>query len=589
MVRTSLVFIGLLLLVSFAYGATTNLGVDVVVVNSQEWTDVYSSILFAELVGAKSFFLTNSLQALELPQHLPRETGAGDPVRVLLLTSRDPVYAHYRTVLSDTGFDVEEMVVSTDMNTFLAEQLEGVTSYVVVNPSFPFDSVSVASYASLTDSYVLFADKTSVSRITPYLSLASSLLFYGSFDRDVKSVLSSYDAQVIDKGDKFLNNLEILNRYLAISPQKQLYATNGEFLREEFFIGEYPVLFIGRDIYPEMIERVFLDNDIRSVVVVGHQLSNPAAQIKKVLRDEHNHSMGVFLEIGTASGAQGNTVRELDYYQLPVIRPLLELQEIRYNAYTKQLEVALENVGDLPLYFRNTITVRAGSEVFALGDNESHFLDSGRVATITYDQEFPSSSLIADLTTAYGPFYLSLENVLVATAVNVLQVSIQDDSNLLLDRVTYDRINSAFKIYVTNLGTERTYAQATLTDVIVDGEEMTLTSGKIAALEPRQSQALIVRAKLSALDIEDNEEVDVRVDYGVRKQALIKSLHAVLVLELESGMIVYVGIAVVAGLVIFFAVLLLRKKEFTCERCNHRVHARKHPGMHHCGGSYRKK
>ena len=118
----------------------------------------------------------------------------------------------------------------------IAEELEDITDFIVIDDSYGYNAISVAPYAIASNSWVLFADRNNIREVERFLAGrdVDSLIIYGHVDRDVRIRLEDFNPEVINiDGDRFLNNIEIVKRYQEIKSAKQTVLTNGEFIEKE--------------------------------------------------------------------------------------------------------------------------------------------------------------------------------------------------------------------------------------------------------------------------------------------------------------------------------------------------------------------
>ncbi len=64
----------------------------------------------------------------------------------------------------------------------------------------------------MADYFVLFADDRNFNDIVDFLSegAVNDLIIYGQVDREVKDALAIYNPEIINLGDRFDNNIEIV-------------------------------------------------------------------------------------------------------------------------------------------------------------------------------------------------------------------------------------------------------------------------------------------------------------------------------------------------------------------------------------------
>jgi putative cell wall-binding protein len=80
-----------------------------VVINSGDWRDVYSSMMYANLCGMPASFITDAPHATALPNYLGK-----NPDIVLVESETSPFFANYEETLTNEGFVVSGTYMSPD-------------------------------------------------------------------------------------------------------------------------------------------------------------------------------------------------------------------------------------------------------------------------------------------------------------------------------------------------------------------------------------------------------------------------------------------------------------------------------------------
>ena len=186
--------------------------------------------------------------------------------------------ALYRVIKGLTPIDFKD----EQNNMYYAEQLSS-NNYVLVNTVDYYDAVSVAPYAALTKSYVLFADSKSIDGILDFLNKQDvrKLTLYGDFESEVRNKLDKFDPIVINKGGKFENNIEIVKEFKKIDDKKQALLTNGEFIEAEIMSGSQPVIFIGQDNVLQITREYITNSNIEAGILVGNELVGTATVVRR--------------------------------------------------------------------------------------------------------------------------------------------------------------------------------------------------------------------------------------------------------------------------------------------------------------------
>ena len=495
---------------------------DVVLSNSQDWRDVYSVMLYASLTGAEGRFITSTRHGSIILYSIPKDS------KVLIISSRkEPYVVGYKAVFEGNGYeDVEEITVR-NANLELAERLSNIHSFIIVDDSYGYHAIAAAPYAVLTNSYVLFANPASIGSVKRFLDKrgVDKLLLFGHLDRDVRKELEKYNPEIIDTGDRFDDNIEIVKKYLEINPRRQVVMTSGEFIEATFFTGKDPVLFIGKATVPPQIRDFIKNSDFLAAVLVGNELINTATFIRRQI------GISVFVKFAQSSRIPAGTinpVEDLDRFWMPRFELNLTITRIVYNRATRSLDVTYHNPSPVGLYFKSTITITTSdNQQIVVGDQEPVFLDHGDYKTIPYVLEEPLSgdSATAHIYAIYGEGKKSMENLL-EKDYEISFVEINDESLVNITSARYDLKHKRFEVRLKNLGSVTAYADVELEDIWIDGNYVSISSPEIVSIKPGQEAKVYIPIELTEEDISMNDYIRVKAFYGQNKEALIKIAYA---------------------------------------------------------------
>jgi len=283
-----------------------------VIINSENWHDVYSGMLFANLKGVPSNFLVNAKHGDILTYSIPTSE-----TNILVLAGDRTQFVNYGKFLQERGYSRTNELVLSDVNLELARQLT-TKKFIVVDPTYGYDAISAAPYAVETDSYVLFANKQNLADITSFLKErgVSSLIIFGGVDESVKASFSEFKPELIEKGDRFSNNLEMVNRYVQLNQRTEAILTSGEFIEAGLMNGADPVIFLSKDGVPDVVRDYIPKSGIENCILVGNELLGPATTVRKEL--------GVSVFVKFAQGARTpngsiTQVEDYDRFPLPII------------------------------------------------------------------------------------------------------------------------------------------------------------------------------------------------------------------------------------------------------------------------------
>ena len=378
-----------------------------VLVNSEDWQDVYSAEIYSNLIGKTVKFLVSTRHAQLIQYELSRP-----PATTLILSSDDlPFAVGYEGMLESEGFDVIERSFDRgEMNLELARALPEINKYIVIDPSYGYNAVSVAPYAVRGKYYVLFADANNVDDIVDFFAGRDleELILYGSLSREVRDALAPFDPEIINHdGDRYRNNIEIVRRYLEMNPTKQVILSNGEFIEAEIMTGSQAVLFIGTGNVPEVVKDFIREQGLEVGVLIGNQYVGTATSIRR------QTGMSVFVKF--ARGARNPSgpiaqVEGLDIFYLPSYNPRISVYSITYNQISGRLEVTIKNEGSYSTYIRGTYTLNYGdNERQRIGDVDPVFLDANKYKTLTYEIGQLTGDIVVDAFILFGESPFSLD------------------------------------------------------------------------------------------------------------------------------------------------------------------------------------
>ncbi|HII72108.1 TPA: zinc ribbon domain-containing protein [Candidatus Woesearchaeota archaeon] len=535
---------------------------DIILVNSKDWRDVYSAMLYGGFQSTKAKFLVSD-------KHGPLILNSLDKTEPLEVHSsqRQPYVVGYKSVIEGAGFASVSEEKHDSMNLELAEELD-VKKWVVLDDAYGYNAIAVAPYAALTKSYVLFANSRNIDEVVDLLDEkgVDELIIYGVVEREVRDALDQYDPEIINQdGDRFANNVEIVKKYREVYPQKQVVMTNGEFIESEIMSGAEPVLFIGRENVPDKIKEYIQSTDIEVGVLIGNELVGTATVVRR--------QVGISTFVKFAQGARAaagaiSLVEGLDRFPVPAVALGLEIISVKYNKLTGMIEITFRNNADIATYFKGTYTLKVGDQEFVFGDENPVFIGKNDILTMTYKVEGlepDGGEMTLKAYVIYGEAKNALEFVIDQT-FTVSTVEVGDEAQVTITKLVYDKEADKFLVYLENIGEVDAYVDAELVDLMIMGSKETISSEDVLFLKKGVEDFLVIEAELSDQDLEDNPTVHVRAHYGEREDGLIKLLEGDFEIVIKSFDIwTYLPIAII--LVLLLLLIFGRKK---CKNCGHK-------------------
>ncbi|NOQ34210.1 MAG: hypothetical protein GQ567_08490 [Methanosarcinales archaeon] len=560
---------------------------DQVVINSGDWRDVYSSIMYANLRGMPASFITDAPHATALPNYLDK-----DPDILLVESETSPFFANYEGTLTNEGFVVSGTYKSpggVEANLHFIRELPDITNFIVLDDSYGYNAISVAPYAVKSRSWVLFADHDNIDELSGFLGgrTVNNLLIYGRVDRQVNDSLSIYNPEIVDYGDRFDNNIAIVEKYQDISEASQIVFTNGEFIENEIMSGREPVLFIGTNVIPEQTVNYLNGSGIETGVVIGNALTDAASMITA------RTDMHVFIKFGQgrAGGGGGgfSLVEALDEFPLPKYELVMSVVSVDYNQGTGGLEVVYQNDANIDIFSKSSVSVfvdgnasgvdaRDGefftgvTQVATVGDEEAIVITEGTTSGVSYDcpelaaqESLETANITADVYAVFGESERSLNRLLQQT-LGVGVITFVDRSSIDATEVLYTKKTERLSVTVTNTGDVPCYVCPDVLLRIGGREQSYRVVDDPLYLPAVGSVSPSCRIDMTDADIADNPIVPVHISYGEREKMLGKGLDKELPLEIVSTFNtkqLFANPAILAGLaiaVIISAVILLMRR-----------------------------
>ena len=122
---------------------------DNVIVNSENWQDVYSAMLYSSLNEASGDFLTSTTHGTTILNGIKKENS------ILVISSRDNPYVYnYPDIIRANGFNSANELTVRDANLELIDEFQDIQNFVIVGDSYGYNSIAVTPYAVEKHSWV---------------------------------------------------------------------------------------------------------------------------------------------------------------------------------------------------------------------------------------------------------------------------------------------------------------------------------------------------------------------------------------------------------------------------------------------------
>ncbi|MBN2518166.1 MAG: hypothetical protein JXB14_04935 [Candidatus Altiarchaeota archaeon] len=515
------------LIIALANPAASQTPPTTVIVNSADGMDVYSSLVYSNLLGAPCDFIMSAKHA---PLVGAKLTGAG---AALLIESKTAAYYYgFKSILLNKGYTVDEIISENglSLNLELAKRTD-THNFVVIDTSYGYNAVSVAPYALNTRSYVLLVNSINIDDVYDFLKArgVDKLLVYGYVEDVVGERLSEFNPETIYNQDKYVDNIDLVKKIRGLSSvkSKQVVLTDGTFLEKGFMSGSDPILLIGQRI-PDPVLEYLTGNDIRIGLVVG-DLVAPAQQLKRTLTEERNTPFSVIVKFGQSIPTiQGSQISYLDTFPLPAYPLDMDVVDAKYNKATRKLEVTYKNKVDASAWFTSNIEILLnGQRVQTLGDAEPLVIGKSQLLGRSYDLDLSNVDVTANITARvtilFGEYPKSLDRALTKEFL-VAFIERVDKSSLAVVSLMYDENLKQIILNIKNTGETAVYFRPSFT-LLIGGSSQIFELDTVQYLDVGQSKGVhFGGVDLTDEDLRRNQFVDVHIDYGDREAFLVNAL-----------------------------------------------------------------
>ena len=526
-----------------------------IISNSENWQDVYSIMHYANLKNVEGDFITSTEHGTVILNRINKEN------RIKVITSKDnPYLFNYKETIESQGFQGVEEITVEDANLELINDLPEIQNFIIVGDSFGYNAIAIIPYAILTNSWVFLANRLNAQEIDFILSERNvkKVLIYGYVDREVRDAIEKYNPEIIDNEDRFQDNIEIVEKFLAIQPTKQALLTNGEFIEKELMKGKEPIIFTGKENVPDQIRDYLKDSMIEIGVLIGNDLINTATNIRR--------STGISVMVKFARGARSqqsgiSAVEGLDLFPLPTPTMNLELHSVKYNKINSQLEVTYKSSSNIPIYFKGTITVKSDTESIKVGDTQPTFITPENFKTVIYPLELKSlENLSAEIYTIYGDSKSSSDRIL-KKEIDIGVIEVLDKCKIEIKDLKYNKQSKSFIIEIKNLENANCWVSVELEDVLTGYTKKTIGTEKSIEIPAKKSKAISIKEEITEEDLISNKVINLIAHYGEREENLVNIIQGEFELNVDNLTTITYAILILLLLIILLIVFLFVLKK----------------------------
>jgi len=546
-----LLFVGIIL---FSLGSVYALDSNYLISNSENWEDVYSTLLFAKLNKVEASFLTSTPHGPLLLNTIPE-----DRVIQLVNSPDNPFVFNYESMIESRGYAIEDSFEFDSANLGLIDEMPDIKNFVIVDDSYGYSAIAVAPYAILTNSWVFFANRVNIAEIESIMNNrdVDQVLVYGYVEREVNDAMEKYSPKIINTGDRFKDNIAIVEEFKKLKETQQVLLSNGEFIEKELMSGTHPILFTGRTNVPNQIASYLKDSDITVGVLIGNELINAATNIRR--------SAGISVMVKFAQGARVRTsgvsaVEGLDLFYLPTPTLDLEVYSVKYNRASSQIEVTYHSKSNVPIYLKGTLTATSDDEQQRVGDLEPVFMAPEDYKTLTYPEVvLTGENLELEFFTLFGEVPTSMDYQL-SGKVNMSLVNIIDKCDINVNYVKYNKQTESFFVKVKNKADTECYVDIEFHDIMINEIDQIIGSEGSKRIKAGGSDRIEIEQRMTPEDIDDNPFINLVAYYGEREDSLVKTFKGKFELEIERFTKITYAIIIIVILLILLAIYLWKLK-----------------------------
>jgi hypothetical protein len=550
--KKSFVFIFIFCLVLTLSAITAS---DYIISNSADWKDVYSSILYANLQGLDSDFLVSTSHGPVLLD------GINKDYSLIIVTSKNnPLVLNYPALARARGFSSAEEIEVSSANLELVDRLPNIRNFIVVGDSYGYNPMAVIAYSISTNSWVFLANRGNIDEIDSILANRNvdKLLLYGYVDSEVTDTLSKYNPEIINTGDRFQDNIDIVKKYSKVGSISQVILSNGEFIEKEIMQGKNTLLFTGRENVPNVIAEYIKSSDIQIGVLIGNELIGAATNIRQ--------STGINVMVKFARSARERTsgvspVEGLDLFYIPVPNLNISVYSIKYNKATSTLEITYRSNSNMPAYLKGTITLITSSGNLKVGDLEQVFIAPEDFKTVVYQGvEISDSNFSADIFVLYGESPSSLDRILQGR-YNVEIVNVLDKCQMDIKKLKYNYQEKSFMVKLKNLGDVECWSNVELKDVTINRLKQTIGTETSEKIPAGKSKKIFINQIMTESDLSENDFIRVVSYYGEKRDSLVNVLEKRFELSYQRfNILTYVIFALILIILIFVIFLIIARR-----------------------------
>lgn len=420
----------------------------IVMLNSLDYEDIVAGNVYAKANGYNFVFALTPNQSVFITKYYTSYSTE----KIIYIEGKRPVLPNMEAILREGGKRDIEVATPDSVPKWVAEKFPK-QSAIIVGTQYGQDALSVAPYAALTQSPVLFiGGSNSYEDILGFVKGQGyqKVMFYGTVANQIPPTAldSVQNKDVINTGSRYDNNLKIVSEFLKISPTTQVIFVSGRTFEKSMVDKAYPIILMGRSDVSSDTTAFLSQNKILTGIVFAGDADIVDGVTK--IRNQYKN-LSVFAKFG--EGYLGSA-QPLPLTIIPLPSPSinLEIVNISYNVPSKLFEVRVNNKGDFTALSGSINVPNIGS-----ADSPLVYLDSNSLTTVAIPMDASaaiSGSKIpqATLTVRYGEDSRLLDNI---DSINYADIGVSqysDNSSVSVIGFSYNADTKSFELVLDGSG-----------------------------------------------------------------------------------------------------------------------------------------
>ncbi|MEM3362564.1 MAG: cell wall-binding repeat-containing protein [Candidatus Anstonellaceae archaeon] len=409
------------------------------IVNSLDYKDILASAVYAKHNDYNFLFALTPNQSVFITKYYT--INKDEPI--IYLEGKNTVLANMATLLKEANLKNLSIYKPDNIQYWVADRLNSTEAFIV-GSIYGQDALAVAPYAALIGAPIFFYEPEDKDNFISNILLRnySKITIYGTVNsylpEDFLSMIKN--KEVIDLGSRYLNNLEIVKKFLSKKKVSQAIFVSGYSFEKSMIDKNFPILLVGRSIVPSYYIDFIKQNNINVGIVFSGDadIIDGSNYIKSQLK-----SIDFFVKFG--EGYRGSS-QPLPLAIIPLPSPSLKLEvlNLSYSAPLKVFELKVKNLGD-PVFLAAAISI----EGIGSGQSSQIFLEKNKTSSFAVSLDATGAienkklkSVV--LTINYGEDSSLMDNIEILNIENVEVSNYSDNSSVTLVGVNYNSKTKEF-------------------------------------------------------------------------------------------------------------------------------------------------